>query len=171
MNGCRRSITAYLALGSNLGNRLACLRGARRALHRPPLIRVVAASPIYETAPVGGPAGQSPYLNAVLRVETLLSAAELLAEALAVEKLFGRRRTERWGPRTLDVDLLLFGDEIHRQADLTIPHPRLHQRAFVLVPLRDLSPGLLHPLLGQTVEEMMARLSSPAGIRCLRDQW
>lgn len=171
MNGYPRSTIAYLALGSNLGDRLACLRGARRALHRPPQINVVAASAIYETEPVGGPDEQPSYLNAVLRVETLLSAADLLTEILAVEKLFGRRRLERWGPRTLDVDLLFFGDEVHRQTDLIIPHPRVHQRAFVLIPLMELAPGLIHPVLGQTVEDMMAKLSSPAGVRCLRDQW
>lgn len=171
MNDKHRPVIAYLALGSNLGDRLANIRGARRALHRPPEISVVAASAIYETEPVGGPEEQPAYLNAVLRVETPLAAAELLAASLAVEKLYGRRRLERWGPRSLDVDVLLFGDQIHNQRDLIIPHPRLPQRAFVLMPLLEIADDLTHPTLGMSLREMLSQLPSTAGVRRLPDSW
>jgi 2-amino-4-hydroxy-6-hydroxymethyldihydropteridine diphosphokinase len=166
-----QATTAFLALGSNLGDRLAALKGARRALNSVPEIQVLAASAIYETEPVGGPAEQPPYLNAVLKIQTSLTAHDLLAVGLAVEQQFGRRRQERWGARSLDVDLLFYGSEILQFEDLVIPHPRLHQRAFVLVPLMDIAPDLGHPLLRETVAEMLAQLPSTAGIERLSGHW
>jgi 2-amino-4-hydroxy-6-hydroxymethyldihydropteridine diphosphokinase len=164
-------VTAYLALGSNLGNREATLRGAREALNENPGIEVAAWSPLYETVPVGGPAGQGLFLNAVLRVETALSARALLQSCLAVEDGFGRQRLEQWGPRTLDVDLLFYGGEILSRSELEVPHPRLHQRPFVLLPLLELAPGLTHPGLGRTVRDLAAALSSPSGVHRLSDTW
>lgn len=164
-------VTAYLALGSNLGNREAALRGAREALDAIPGVEVAASSSLYETAPVGGPTGQGPYLNAVLRVETSLSAPELLQSCLGVEERFGRRRLERWGPRTLDVDLLLYSVETLHLPGLEVPHPRLHQRPFVLLPLSELAPGLTHPVLGRTVRELAEDLPSTSGVRRLADTW
>ncbi len=171
MNGNQKPVTAFLALGSNLGDRVAHLRGARQALHCPPELCIVNASAIYETDPVGGPDGQPPYLNAVLEVQTLLDAPHLLKSCLAVEQHFGRSRQTRWGARTLDIDLLLFGDRVFRQQDLIVPHPRLHQRAFVLIPLMEIAPDLSHPLLQQTVRGMLAQLPSTAGVRRLPDFW
>ena len=133
---------AYLALGSNLGDRLAFLQGAVTALVRMPGIEVIAVSRVYETAPVGGPE-QGPYLNAVVALRTRLAPAELLAVAHRVEDQAGRIRARRWGPRTLDVDVLLVGDERVATPDLTIPHPRLWQRGFVLAPLADVAPDLV----------------------------
>jgi 2-amino-4-hydroxy-6-hydroxymethyldihydropteridine diphosphokinase len=171
MNDNGQNTKAFLALGSNLGDRLATLKGARQALNRRPGICVSAASAIYETEPVGGPDGQPPYLNAVLEIQTRLPASDLLVAALAVEQQFGRRRQERWGARSLDVDLLFYGSEKHLTEDLVVPHPRLHLRAFVLIPLMDLAPDLIHPTLGKTVREMLSQLPFTAGVRRLPSRW
>ena len=130
---------AYLGLGSNLGDRLAHLQRAVDALAATTGIRVVAVSDVYETAPVGGPA-QDDFLNAVVAIDTDLAPRDLLAVAMDVEQREERVRTVRWGPRTLDVDILLYGDEQVDEPDLEIPHPRMHERAFVLAPLRDVAP-------------------------------
>jgi len=133
---------AYLGLGSNLGDRLAHLQHAVDALSAVDGIDVVAVSRVYETAPVGGPA-QDDFLNAVLAVDTSLEPAALLAAAQAAEQGEQRVRTVRWGPRTLDVDVLRYGDERVSTPDLEIPHPRMHERAFVLAPLHDVAPELV----------------------------
>jgi 2-amino-4-hydroxy-6-hydroxymethyldihydropteridine diphosphokinase len=163
-------VTAFLALGSNLGDRQRLLRDARHALDAQPRVAVMASSRLYESAPFGGPPGQNTYLNAVLKVSTDLSARQLLAICQEVEKTFGRRRLERWGPRTLDVDLLFFGREEYCQSDLVVPHPRLHLRSFVLTPLCDVAPGLVHPRLGQTARVLLARLA-PQGLECVSCHW
>ncbi len=131
---------AYLGIGTNLGDRLAYLQLAVDALAAADGVRVVAASPVYETVPVGGPE-QPDYLNAVVAVDTALSARALLRLAHTIEADAERVRTVRWGPRTLDVDVLLVGDEQVDEADLVVPHPRMQERAFVLVPLADLDPA------------------------------
>ncbi|MDQ4006187.1 MAG: 2-amino-4-hydroxy-6-hydroxymethyldihydropteridine diphosphokinase [Actinomycetota bacterium] len=129
---------AYLALGSNLGDRLANLLGVVERLNER-RIRTVRSSRVYETEPVGGPA-QPPYLNAVIEVETDLEPHQLLRKCLEVEDSLGRVREERWGPRTADIDILTFDDvEIDEDA-LRIPHPRAHERGFVLIPLLELEP-------------------------------
>lgn len=127
---------AYLGLGSNLGDRRAALRTAIAALPD-----VVAVSPVYETEPVGGPAGQSPYLNLVVALETELTPRDLLQLAHRLEQAAGRVRAEPNGPRTLDVDVLLVGDLAVQEPDLVVPHPRMWQRRFVLAPLTDLAEG------------------------------
>jgi 2-amino-4-hydroxy-6-hydroxymethyldihydropteridine diphosphokinase len=129
---------AYLGLGSNLGDRLAHLQAAVDGLSATPDVRVVAVSRVYETTPVGGPP-QGDYLNAVVAVDTALDARALLHVAQRLEQQEERVRTERWGPRTLDVDVLLVGDVRVSEPDLVVPHPRLDERAFVLVPLADLA--------------------------------
>ncbi|HLI24882.1 MAG TPA: 2-amino-4-hydroxy-6-hydroxymethyldihydropteridine diphosphokinase [Acidimicrobiales bacterium] len=134
MNPGRR---ALLALGSNLGDRRAYLRRAVGALPD-----VVEVSPVYETDPVGGPPGQGPYLNAVARLHTALSARDLLAAAQRAEAGARRRRAERWGPRTLDVDVLWVDGETVDSPELVVPHPRMWERAFVLVPLADVAPDV-----------------------------
>ena len=128
---------ALLALGSNLGDRWGFLRDAVASLPD-----VVAVSNVYETPPVGGPS-QGPYLNCVVRLETLLGARALLDEARRRENEAGRERIERWGPRTLDVDVLWVDGEEVDEPDLVIPHPRMFERAFVLVPLFDVAPDLV----------------------------
>lgn len=133
---------AHLALGSNLGDRLGFLRAAVTALAATPGVVVARTSRVYETAPVGGPA-QEPYLNAVVAVDTSLDAAGLLAVAQRLEAEAGRVRSVRWGPRPLDVDVLLVGDERVDSVELTVPHPRLWERGFVLAPLADVAPELV----------------------------
>ncbi|MDT7922079.1 MAG: 2-amino-4-hydroxy-6-hydroxymethyldihydropteridine diphosphokinase [Thermus sp.] len=149
---------AYVGLGSNLGDRAAYLLLGLSALSRLPETRLLRLSPVYETDPVGPP--QPPYLNMVAELETALSPKGLLAEMLGIEKALGRERRERWGPRTLDLDLLLYGDLVLEEAGLSVPHPRLHERAFVLVPLLDLLPEGRHPLLGQSFAELLASLDA-----------
>ncbi len=133
---------AYLALGSNLGDRLAHLQHALDRLRDTDTVTLNAVSRVYETDPVGGPE-QGAYLNAVVAVDTDLSPRALLALAHRLERDAQRVRRERWGPRTLDVDILLYGDLRIEEEDLVIPHPRMWERGFVLAPLRDVAPHLV----------------------------
>jgi 2-amino-4-hydroxy-6-hydroxymethyldihydropteridine diphosphokinase len=154
---------AWIGLGSNLGDRRGHLRAALDGLAG--LGRVRAVSALYETEPVGLRA-QPHFLNAVALLETGLPPRPLLAGLLAIEARLGRVRTEeRNSPRTLDLDLLLYGDAIIREPDLEVPHPRLHERRFVLEPLAALAPALRHPALGRPVFELLAELRDPAAVR------
>jgi 2-amino-4-hydroxy-6-hydroxymethyldihydropteridine diphosphokinase len=135
---------AFLGLGSNLGDRLTNLQGALDLLQAEPGLRVAASSRVWETVPVGGPP-QPDYLNAVIGVETDLSARDLLEVAHRVESRLGRVRKERWGARSIDVDLLLYDEESIEEADLVVPHPRLRERAFVLLPLLELAEDVTLP--------------------------
>ncbi|NJC87012.1 MAG: 2-amino-4-hydroxy-6-hydroxymethyldihydropteridine diphosphokinase [Desulfuromonas sp.] len=164
-------MTAYLGLGSNLGDRLAFLRGGRDSLFNRFDIVLLRASSVYETAAVGGPADSPPFLNAVLEVETPLTPRELLAACLAVEDEFGRTRSTPWAPRTLDIDLLLYGGAVVNEAGLRIPHPRLHERAFVLTPLNELAPDLLHPLLLKNIRTLTDELPLIVRPAPLRLSW
>jgi len=137
-SGTNEVVRAFLALGSNVGDRWAYLRRAVEGL--PDLFAI---SAVYETEPVGGPPGQEPYLNLVAELRTSLSPNELLVAARRAEAEAGRVRAERWGPRTLDVDVLLYGDEQVATEELQVPHPRMWERGFVLVPLADLAPELV----------------------------
>ncbi len=130
---------AFLSLGSNLGDRLALLRAAVRELPD-----VVAVSPVYETAPVGGP-DQGAFLNVVVELDTAHDARGLLELGQRLEAVAGRVREVRWGPRTLDVDVLWVDGEVRDDADLQVPHPRMWERRFVLAPLADLAPDLVPP--------------------------
>lgn len=163
--------TAYIALGSNLGDRLALLRSARSRLAQHPAAGGCQSSPLYETAPVGGPDGQGPFLNAVLRLTTALSPQQLLAHCLTIESELGRTRNVYWGPRTIDLDLLLFDDLLLETTQLHLPHPRLHLRRFVLLPLADLAPGLLHPLLRQSMTDLAADCPDTGAVRRLHEDW
>ncbi len=153
---------ALVALGSNLGDRAGYLLSGLAALSRAG-VRVLRLSRVYETEPVGPP-GQGPYLNQVAAVETELEPAELLALLLAVERAHGRVRTERYGPRTLDLDLLDYEGRILDLPGLTLPHPRLHERAFVLVPLLEVAPGWRHPRLEKSTRELLLALDA-GGVR------
>ena len=158
------SARAALALGSNLGDRMATLQSAVVDLLRSPDTCLVAASSVYETDPVGGPQ-QGQYLNAVLVVDTDLDPSALLARAHEAEARQGRERLVRWGARTLDVDVLSFGAEVSDNPDLTLPHPRADQRAFVLIPWAEADPSYVVPGVDATVGELLARLPDSSGVR------
>lgn len=153
--GCQ--VTAFIAIGGNLGPCRDTFIAARRCLTKRGAV-VVASSPLYRTQPVGGPSDQADYLNAVLQVETCMSAAALLQLCLAVELEAGRQRQQQWGPRTLDLDLLLYAQLVCNSPDLVLPHPRLHQRRFVLEPLCALAGQCYHPLLGQSFNQILQLL-------------
>ncbi|MEV4181359.1 2-amino-4-hydroxy-6-hydroxymethyldihydropteridine diphosphokinase [Streptosporangium canum] len=144
-----------LALGSNLGDRFETLQGALDSLFDAPGLEFVAVSPVYETDPFGGPE-QGPYLNAVVIAQSILEPRALLDRAQGVENAFGRVRGERWGARTLDVDLITVGDVVSDDPELTLPHPRAHERAFVLVPWSRADPDAL--LCGRRVDDLLAAL-------------
>jgi len=160
-------VSAYVALGANLGDRAATLHAAVCALEAEYGIDWVTRSPLYETDPVGGPA-QGPYLNAVCELRTALPARALLEWLLGIEARTGRTRgAERNAPRLLDLDLLLYGNEVIDEPDLVVPHPRLHERAFVLEPLAAIAPEVVHPTLGVSVRLLAARARDPGGVRRL----
>ena len=146
-------VLCAIALGSNLGDSQAILQGALARLDQPPHMQVIAASRLYRTAPVGPP--QPDYLNACALLQTDLAPEALLRRLWRVEAHFGRVRRERWGPRLLDLDLLLFGDCVLTTPTLQIPHPRLHERAFVLVPLAEIAPDWIEPISGKAIAALV----------------
>lgn len=164
-------MTAFLGLGSNLGNRLAFLRGGRDTLVSRPGIELIRASGVYETEAVGGPPDNPLFLNAALQVSTTLSPRELLQVCLSAEDDFGRSRPVRWAPRTLDIDILFYGDHVICEETLTIPHPRLHERTFVLAPLLEIAAEFRHPLLDQTVTELASGSLGVAELAPIRESW
>ncbi len=149
----------YIGIGSNLGNKLENYRRAIESLGSDPRNRLVRCSPLYHTEPVGK-TGQDWFVNGVISMETSMDPGELLEFLLSIERKMGRVREEKWGPRTIDLDILFCGDQILNEADLQIPHPRLHERRFVLIPLQDVAPDLVHPVLGKAVSRILAELDT-----------
>ena len=145
----------YLALGSNLGDRVANLENARKALA--PNVTLIRESPIYLTPPWGY-TEQPDFLNQVIEVETLLHPIPLLHKLKEIEADMGREATFRNGPRIIDLDIIFYGQEVYEGELLQIPHPRLQERAFVLVPLNDLAPDFVHPVLNESVREMLTKV-------------
>lgn len=161
-----------IAIGSNLGDRLESLRAGVDELEATDGVVIDAVSKLYETAPVGGPENQGPYLNAALAATTTLDAAELLANLHRIEATRERKRTVHWGPRTLDLDLLVYGDLVSDTPSLQVPHPRQHERRFVLVPVCDVAPHVVHPVLGRTMRELLANLPvEPGDLTAIDDDW
>jgi len=149
---------AYIALGSNMGDRELNLLRAVAEIGRIPDCKVTGLSSFYETSPVGV-TEQPPFYNAVLRIQTALSPHELLERLIRIETdVFGRTRTTHWGPRRIDLDLLLHGGTTISDDRLTVPHPRMSERRFVLQPLCDIAPDLVHPVVGKTIAELLEAL-------------
>ncbi len=159
---------AFLGLGSNLGDRLTTLQAAVDLLHADPATRVDEVSSVYETDPVGGP-DQEPFLNLAVRVATRRSPRRLLRLCNQVEARLGRIRGVRWGPRTIDIDVLVYDDRRVRTRDLVIPHPRLVERPFALVPLMEVAPGLRLPD-GRSLPSVLAGLAPIEGIAAVGTQ-
>jgi 2-amino-4-hydroxy-6-hydroxymethyldihydropteridine diphosphokinase len=159
------STLSYLGLGTNLGNRSQNLKSAQIAL--PPQVQVLRASRIYETPPWGFTA-QPAFLNQVLEVQTELPPLALLEYLKEIEINLGRTPTFRYGPRQIDIDILFYGDQVIEYPNLSIPHPRLFERAFVLVPLVELAPDRVHPVLNQTIRQMLAQVD-PSGVEVFHD--
>lgn len=143
----------FLGLGSNVGDREAQLKAAIDLLDEQQGIEVIKVSSFYETAPVGYVV-QPDFLNLCIKIETELSPHEVLERGLAIEQQLHRVRKERWGPRTLDIDILLYGDEIIETKDLSIPHPRMTERAFVLIPLQEIAPDKVEPRTQKKIKEI-----------------
>ena len=162
----------FLGLGGNLGDREALLAEALRKLDSTPGIKVASVSSLYETEPVNDGAAPGPdwFLNGVAQIETDIAPKSLLEICREIERSLGRDQDNRKGPRTLDLDLLLYDDCIINEPTLTIPHPRLHQRRFVLTPLVELDPDRQHPILAQSLRNLLAQLDDQSVVRLLKPQ-
>ena len=154
---------AYIALGANLGDREQNLRVALDLLNATPGVRVTRVSSFLETPAVGGPAGSPPFLNATAELEATLDPRALLDRLLEIERELGRERREKWGPRRIDLDLLLYADRVIDEPDLKLPHPLMHKRRFVLQPLAEIAPEAAHPVLGMPIDALLRRLEAREG--------
>ncbi len=158
----KKYINVFLGLGSNLGDRAVNLRVASTLIAQH-IGKIAKGSHVYETQPWGNPA-QEPFLNQVVMVNTLLDPRALLEAIAKIEREMGRQRTEKWGPRIIDVDILFYGKRVIRDKGLDIPHPELHKRAFVLVPLMEIAPDWEHPVLKTPVDELYMKCEDPSDV-------
>ena len=149
----------FIGLGSNLGDRLEHLFTAVRLLAVVPGVQVRQLAPIIATEPIGGPAGQEPYLNSVVEIDTELEPLALLDCCQAIERQLGRMPSEHWAPRPIDLDLLVYDDRVVNDPRLMIPHPRLHERWFVLEPFAQLAPALIHPTIRRSIAELLTSVA------------
>jgi len=155
-----KSSTAYLGLGSNMGDKRDNIEKSIMLLSQNPGIEIVLSSKFYETAPVGLK-DQPDYINAAIKINTNLNPHDLLAVCLGIEKELLRVRTIRWGPRTIDIDILIYDDLILNEVDLVLPHPLMHEREFVLSPMMDIAPSLIHPVYKLTIKQLHDRIIQP----------
>jgi 2-amino-4-hydroxy-6-hydroxymethyldihydropteridine diphosphokinase len=166
----------FIGIGSNLGDRAGNYREAIARLQALPETRIVRQSSIYETEPIESVRGSAPFLNGVLEIETDLEAAALLARLQAIERMMGRKRVRGrkpkargpYRPRIIDLDLLFFDKEVIASRQLQVPHPRLQERRFVLVPMSELAPALTHPTLNHSISELLAALKAPGRVTLMR---
>jgi 2-amino-4-hydroxy-6-hydroxymethyldihydropteridine diphosphokinase len=151
-------VTAYIALGSNLGEREKNIHAALEQLKLTDDVKVVAISSLLDNAAIGGPADSPRFLNAAARLETTLGSHALLNRLMEIEKDLGRTRRTKWEPRAIDLDLLLYGDQIISSQELIVPHPLMHERRFVLQPLAEIAADVVHPMLQMTIEGLLGNL-------------
>jgi 2-amino-4-hydroxy-6-hydroxymethyldihydropteridine diphosphokinase len=154
---------AVLSLGSNVGDRLHHLKSAKQELEKHGC-RMLQQSSVYETEPWGNK-NQSSFYNEVIEIETMHAASQLMHLILGIEKSLGRIRTEKWQPRTIDIDILFFNNEIIHEEHLTIPHPHLHERNFVLKPLNEILPQFMHPFLKKNISELFSQLADTSEVK------
>ena len=166
-----REARAFVSLGANQDEPARRIKEAVGRLKEIEGLRFLGASSFYLTEPVG-PIGQPPFVNAVAEWSARLPPAEFLAAILGVEEAMGRKRSLRWGPRLIDTDLLLYADRIIEAPDFRVPHPRMHERRFVLEPLAELAPGAVHPAAGKTAAELLTALpDGDAWVRRMDESW
>lgn len=158
----KKYINVYLALGSNMGDRAANIAAAEGLISKT-IGKIVKKSHLYETQPWGN-TDQESFLNQVIMVNTMLDPRGLLDKIAKIDRELGRERREKWGPRTIDVDILFYGKRVIRDKGLEIPHPQLHKRAFVLVPLMEIAPDLEHPVLKQQIDELYMACDDPSEV-------
>ncbi len=154
----------FIGIGSNLGDREFLIRKAVEALRDLPRTLVIRVSSLYDTDPVGD-VTQPAFLNAVAWIETQLTPRELIWHLLLIEQRMGRVRAQKWGPRSIDLDLLFYGEEIVDEPDLQVPHPEAHRRAFVLLPLQELDPEFVHPVTGEPIKKLVRKLDPSPAVR------
>lgn len=162
-----REVVCYIGIGSNLGDGRQNCRDAVTLLGKVPGVRVLSVSSCYRTEPVGI-AEQSWFINAVAEVKTSLSARELLREMLSIEKIMGRKREVKGGPRVIDLDILLYGQEVIADEDLIVPHPEMHKRRFVLEPFNEIASFVIHPAFGVSIRGLLERLSDNKIVKMIR---
>ncbi len=163
-------VIAYLGIGSNLGDPVQQCRDALREISSLKNVQVLRRSSLYRTQPVGS-VSQDWFVNGVLEVRTTFTTQQLLKALQWVEQTLGRVRTEKWGPRAIDIDILLFGQEIVETGDLVIPHPEMHKRGFVLVPINEIAPYVIHPRYGVSMKGLLDRLEDDLVVERIEADW
>lgn len=161
-------ITAFIGIGTNVGDRKKHIEQAMRLLENPPNVKIIKSSALYVTEPIGY-VGQDWFLNCVVEITTTITPHELLYHCQAIEEQMGRTRTMMWGPRTIDLDILLYNDECIADDALVIPHPNMHKRRFVLVPLVEIAPDIIHPTLNKTVTDLLQNLKDTHKVDVYRE--